>query len=103
MNPAQHILLLAARLYRWMISPALSALFGPAGGCRFTPTCSAYADQAVRVHGALVGSWLAARRVCRCHPLGGCGHDPVPQRAPRAVSGWDGKSPPAINPAGLPH
>ncbi len=78
MNFAQHVLLLAVRLYRWVISPALATLFGPAGGCRYTPTCSAYAAEAVQTHGALTGSWLAAKRVCRCQPWGGCGHDPVP-------------------------
>ena len=82
MNPAQHILLFAVRLYRWIISPALSAFFGPTGGCRFTPTCSAYAAEAVSTRGALAGSWLATKRVCRCHPWGGHGHDPVPTRKP---------------------
>ncbi len=78
MNFAQHVLLLAVRLYRWTISPALATLFGPTGGCRYTPTCSAYAAEAVQTRGALTGSWLAAKRVCRCQPWGGCGHDPVP-------------------------
>ena len=78
MNPAQHVLLLAVRLYRCTLSPALATLFGPAGGCRYTPTCSVYAAEAVRTHGALTGAWLAAKRVCRCHPWGGCGPDPVP-------------------------
>lgn len=79
MNLAQHILLFAVRLYRWLISPALGAFFGPAGGCRYTPSCSAYAGEAVRTHGAATGSWLAAKRLCRCHPWGGHGYDPVPQ------------------------
>lgn len=79
MNLAQHILLSLVRLYRMVISPALGAFFGPAGGCRFTPTCSAYAADAVRSHGAVRGSWLATKRLCRCHPWGGCGHDPVPE------------------------
>ena len=79
MSWAQHVLLLVVRLYRWAISPALTTLFGPAGGCRYLPTCSAYAAEAVQTHGALTGSWLAARRLCRCHPWGGCGHDPVPK------------------------
>lgn len=78
MNPAQRILILAARLYRWTISPAKVFLFVPTAGCRFEPSCSAYAIEAVSKRGALVGSWLAARRICRCHPWGGCGHDPVP-------------------------
>jgi len=77
-NPAQHILLLAVRVYRWAISPALATLFGPTAGCRYTPTCSAYAAEAVQTHGALTGGWLAAQRICRCQPWGGCGHDPVP-------------------------
>jgi putative membrane protein insertion efficiency factor len=77
-NPAQHILILTIRVYRWTISPAQAFLFGATGGCRFTPTCSQYALEAVREHGAAAGGWLAARRICRCHPWGNCGHDPVP-------------------------
>ena len=79
MNLGQHILISAVRLYRWTISPAQVFLFGPTGGCRFEPSCSAYAMEALQTHGALVGSWLAAKRICRCHPWGGCGHDPVPK------------------------
>jgi len=78
-NLGQHILISAVRLYRWTISPAQVFLFGPTGGCRFEPSCSAYAMEALQTHGALVGSWLAAKRICRCHPWGGCGHDPVPR------------------------
>ncbi len=48
--------------------------------CRFTPSCSAYAHDAVVEHGAWRGSWLALRRLARCHPLGGQGWDPVPER-----------------------
>jgi len=83
-NFAQHVLLLTLRFYRWALSPALVTLFGPAGGCRFTPTCSVYAAEAVRTHGALPGSWLTVKRICRCQPWGGCGHDPVP--SPKAKS-----------------
>jgi len=68
------------RVYRWTLSPVLTALFGATAGCRFTPTCSAYALEALRAHGAARGGWLATRRICRCHPWGGCGHDPVPDR-----------------------
>jgi putative membrane protein insertion efficiency factor len=59
-------------VYQRVISPRLP----PA--CRFTPTCSQYAREAIERHGARKGSWLAARRLLRCHPLGGKGYDPVP-------------------------
>ena len=80
MNPAQHLLTALLKLYQLAISPVLTAVFSPAGACRFTPTCSAYALDAVRSHGALAGAWLTVRRLSRCHPWGGCGHDPVPAR-----------------------
>jgi hypothetical protein len=77
MNLFQHILIAAIHVYRWTISPAQIFLFGANAGCRFTPTCSQYAVDAVHSRGAILGSWLAAKRICRCHPWGGCGHDPV--------------------------
>ncbi len=46
--------------------------------CRFTPSCSHYGIEALRRHGLLAGLWLTAARIARCHPWGGCGHDPVP-------------------------
>jgi hypothetical protein len=73
-------LIFAIRIYRWMIAPAQFFLFGPAGGCRFMPSCSQYAMDAVHAHGAITGGWLATKRICRCHPWGKGGHDPVPQR-----------------------
>jgi uncharacterized protein len=72
------------QLYRLTLSPLLAVLFGPDSGCRFTPTCSQYAMEAIQKHGALTGSWMAAKRICRCHPLGGCGHDPVPSALSKA-------------------
>jgi putative membrane protein insertion efficiency factor len=79
MNAAQHVLVFVARAYRATISPALTALFGPLGfGCRFTPTCSQYAIDAVRTHGAIKGCGLALGRLCRCQPWGGSGFDPAP-------------------------
>jgi len=79
-NPLQHILIFAVRIYRWTVSPAQIFLFGPSGGCRFTPTCSQYAIEAICVRGAVVGGWLAVKRICRCHPWGDCGHDPIPEK-----------------------
>jgi hypothetical protein len=76
---AATILIFIIRIYRLMISPAQTFLFGPTAGCRFTPTCSQYAIDAVHSHGTIAGSWLAAKRICRCHPFGKCGHDPVPK------------------------
>lgn len=87
---AQGVLLLLIRLYQGLVSPVLPALFGPACGCRFHPTCSHYAAEAVRVHGPYRGALLAARRLVRCTPLSAGGVDPVPPRrheAPGARGG----------------
>jgi putative membrane protein insertion efficiency factor len=66
------LLILIART--WQIGP--SRVIPPS--CRYQPSCSAYAITALRRYGALKGSWLAGRRLLRCHPWGGFGHDPVP-------------------------
>jgi putative membrane protein insertion efficiency factor len=78
------VLLAAIRLYQRALSPALPALFGPACGCRFSPTCSHYAAEAIRTRGALVGTALATIRLLKCTPLHPGGFDPVPaaRRAP---------------------
>lgn len=67
-------LIAPVRLYQTAVSP----LLGPR--CRFHPSCSAYAVEALERHGALHGSWLAARRISRCHPLNEGGFDPVPEK-----------------------
>jgi putative membrane protein insertion efficiency factor len=59
--------------YKILISPFF------AGGCRYLPSCSDYAREAVEQYGAVRGAWLAAKRLARCHPLGSHGYDPVPQ------------------------
>jgi putative membrane protein insertion efficiency factor len=71
------------RAYQWTISPMLSALTGPAGGCRFQPTCSRYFLEAVETHGVIHGGWLGLRRLGRCHPWSGQGADPVPPASRR--------------------
>ncbi|MEJ7634672.1 membrane protein insertion efficiency factor YidD [Aeromicrobium sp.] len=68
----KHPLIWLLKAYRFAISP----LYGQV--CRYHPTCSAYALQAVETHGALRGTWLAVRRVGRCHPWSAGGYDPVP-------------------------
>jgi putative membrane protein insertion efficiency factor len=75
--PAQAVLG-AIWLYQRTLSPVLPAVFGPACGCRFSPTCSHYAAEAVRTHGALRGIVLAGRRLVKCTPLHPGGFDPVP-------------------------
>lgn len=72
MSPLAHITSALVRFYQVVISP----LTGPC--CRFDPTCSHYAIEAIRRHGALAGCWLALRRIVRCGPWGGHGADPVP-------------------------
>lgn len=70
------LLALALRALITIYQYTFSAITGP--HCRYHPTCSAYAKQAIETHGALRGTWMAVRRIGRCHPWGGCGHDPVP-------------------------
>ena len=66
------MLFVLIRVYQLLLSPLLGA------SCRFTPTCSQYGIEAIRKHGPFRGGWLTLKRIARCHPWGGHGHDPVP-------------------------
>jgi putative membrane protein insertion efficiency factor len=66
------ILIIPIKIYQYAISPMLGA------SCRYTPTCSTYAIQALKKHGPLKGTYLAIKRILKCNPWGGHGHDPVP-------------------------
>ncbi len=72
MSPLARIVALPVLAYRLLLSPWVGH------NCRYQPTCSAYALEALEAHGAFRGGWLAARRILRCHPFGGSGVDPVP-------------------------
>ena len=72
-GPLAAVLLLLLAIYRRSLSP----LLGPR--CRYVPTCSSYAVEAVQRHGALRGSWLTLKRLLRCHPFAEGGYDPVPE------------------------
>jgi putative membrane protein insertion efficiency factor len=80
LNVPKSLLIFAVRVYRLTVSPAQAFLFGGNSGCRFTPTCSQFAIEALRERGAVTGTILSAKRICRCHPWGGHGHDPVPKK-----------------------
>ncbi|MCK0137529.1 membrane protein insertion efficiency factor YidD [Aliiroseovarius sp. F47248L] len=72
MTPAAYLLSLPIRAYRMVLSPWVG------WSCRYQPTCSAYALEALQKHGAIKGGWLATKRIARCNPWGSCGYDPVP-------------------------
>lgn len=72
MNPVGLAMRGMIRGYQLLVSPVLPA------SCRFVPSCSRYAMDAIGRHGPLTGTWLAARRICRCHPWNDGGYDPVP-------------------------
>jgi len=76
MTPAAWLMALPVRAYRLLFSPWVGH------NCRYQPTCSAYALEALARHGAIRGGWLAARRIGRCHPWGSSGYDPVPGADP---------------------
>ena len=66
------LFLLLIKLYQYLISPLTGA------ACRYTPTCSQYGVEAIKKYGPFKGGWLTLKRLARCHPWGGHGHDPVP-------------------------
>ncbi|MCV6596068.1 MAG: membrane protein insertion efficiency factor YidD [Mangrovicoccus sp.] len=74
MNLGARILSVPVHFYRLVISPLIGS------NCRYHPTCSAYALEALERHGALKGGWLAIKRIARCHPWGGSGIDNVPEK-----------------------
>lgn len=74
MSPLAHLFALPIRAYQLLLSPLVGH------NCRYQPTCSAYALEALTKHGALKGAWLATLRIGRCHPWGDSGYDPVPDR-----------------------
>ncbi|MDT4918101.1 MAG: uncharacterized protein QOH89_2801 [Pseudonocardiales bacterium] len=84
-GPIARAMIAVLSFYRTAISPALPPT------CRYSPSCSAYAIEAVQLHGAGRGSWLALRRLLRCHPFHAGGHDPVPL----PVAGDEGAGGPA--------
>jgi len=88
-GPVARVLLTVIRFYRTAISPIRPP------SCRYTPSCSAYAVEAIEVHGAGRGSWLAVRRLLRCHPFHACGHDPVPSAVGPATRRAPGSCRPA--------
>jgi putative membrane protein insertion efficiency factor len=82
MKLVSYPLILLIRAYQWTLSPVLPM------SCRYLPSCSQYACEALARHGVVRGGWLALRRIARCHPWGGSGFDPVPEaRSARAGHG----------------
>jgi len=73
MTPLAHILSWPIKAYRLILSPWVGF------HCRYHPTCSQYALEALQAHGGLKGGWLAVKRIARCNPWGQCGYDPVPE------------------------
>lgn len=69
------------KAYRYVFAPMLSFFAQNSGcGCRFTPSCSHYAEEAIKTHGFFMANWLIIKRLIRCNPFGGYGYDPVPEK-----------------------
>lgn len=75
---AVRVIRLLIGFYQKFINPIIKAIGGPTAGCRYHPTCSRYFLEACETHGAVKGSFFGIKRICRCHPWGGCGEDPIP-------------------------
>ncbi len=89
MTPVAHLLRGLIRVYQYAIAPMLQ------GRCRYLPTCSHYALEAIERHGAVKGAVLAGIRLARCHPWGGAGYDPVPEPARHPIArAWHSSSAP---------
>jgi uncharacterized protein len=82
----KNLLILPVRAYRYFISPMLG------DHCRFAPSCSEYALEALQRHGAVKGSWLSVRRLSRCHPWHAGGYDPVPEFRPNSTTDHEPQS-----------
>lgn len=96
-SAASGAMIAAILLYRYTLSGALGR------SCRFVPTCSQYAIAVIRLHGPLRGGWLTARRLARCHPLGGHGFDPPPAATPpRSAPASAAHAPPPAPPPAAP-
>jgi putative membrane protein insertion efficiency factor len=98
-GPLARLLLGLIRVYQLVLSPWLGR------ACRYQPTCSVYAADAIRRHGAWAGGWMGAARLCRCHPWGGSGYDPAPGEKPNAplwapwrLGDWDARVRPVPDP-----
>ena len=91
MSPLAHALRALVYLYRWTLSPFVGM------HCRFQPTCSCYSIEALEKHGAIRGGWLTVHRLARCHPWGGSGYDPVPERRHGGHAGPCGQATVAVH------
>ena len=79
---------IALGFYRLILSPSLHLMMGAGFGCRFEPTCSRYAAEALEIHGPARGALLTVKRICRCNPFAQAGYDPVPRAIAKPCSNY---------------
>ncbi len=96
MTPLAHVIALPVRAYRLLLSPWVGH------GCRYQPTCSAYALEALDRHGGLKGGWLTVHRICRCHPGAGTAMTRSPAQTPTTTATATGTPGPLLRPDGRP-